>query len=117
MLVDNMTVEELNEGQRNNLSILRERIAIYKKASEEIKLMDKKSPDYSVKLTLKDVPPLTEEVNKNGEFNLDRHYQLCGRVDALHWNYLVRLQQLEDAIKDLSVEYEELIGEGTRVRY
>lgn len=120
-------VEAKNEAEDNNLDILRARIQERREQREKEKLEVVQLAE-EIKRTLLSVPEVTDE--SKAEFNLLRHTQLCQKVDVLYHNYLVSLDKLienptdeesnkifQEAIKELSVVYDDLLFEGIKPRF
>ncbi len=124
-----MSIEETNNAQANNLATLREKIeARRKEFSESLP----KTPD----LELIEVPAVRERKTV-GEFDLERHEDLCHKINILYHNYLyytfklhglfdrehtheelkVAQENYKESLKLLTKNCEELLSEGLLPRF
>jgi hypothetical protein len=117
-----MGIEETNKSQESNLSKLRASIQAQRELRNAQSQLAPENFPSAPKLELCVVPEITAD--NNVEFNLERHTQLCQKVDVLYHNYLVGKQNwktnedgFEKALRELCVCFDELLDEGLKVRW
>ena len=119
--------ELLNLQENNNLIILKQKIE-EKKLQREKERAEILEVGSEIKHIFLPVSEVKEEATSL--FKLERHIELCKRVDELYNNYLVSLEQLlenptdensnqifQNVLRDLSLTYEDLVWEGLKVRW
>lgn len=115
------SVDQINDKQESHISLLRQ--SIEKKRQERLEeerqihlaLAMAREPKKRVLIS---IPEVTVPAG-NSVFDLQRHAQLCSRVDALYNNYLVSkgTDDFEIVLKELSVTHDELLDEGLKTKF
>lgn len=133
-IVHTTGVDLTNQKQESNLSKLRASIEAQRALRHSVievpdgNIKDYKAPELEMCL----VPIITEP--NNTEFSLERHTQLCQKVDVLYHNYLCiksemfvgetvsvmsneKMEQFESALHDLCVGVDEVVSESVKIRF